>query len=384
MRQGFLWAASFLACCALVGCGASGSSGGAGATGGNGGTGGGNGAGRLVVTADWLNQSLTLLDFQKLVDGASDGPSSVVRTIDLAEWEPGPIELELTPDGNTAVVSVGPAFFDSGITNMLVGSPEVPPGGTLLIVDLESGDATEVLLEDVPLGIAISADGATAYTANYGTADAPGNTLSVVDIATGRVVEEIELEGRPEQVALSPNGSLGVVNIAGSRGGIHVFETANITGTLSPLVPTGNDPSDVTFLDDETRVVAANSFSLDLTLIDTSNPGLPTVIDNFAIEGGFPYGVTYMPGRDQILAPTGTGSTLVTVERGGDVLAPSDPALLPGAEFPLTAAVDPDESFAFVAHIVDNELSIIELETGATRSVTWLQGPGPTYVAVGR
>lgn len=376
-----------VACCVLVlalgGCESpAGSAGGSGGSAGMGGAGGAGGAPRLVVTADWLNQSLTLLDYAKLVDGESDGPSSVLYTIDLSEWEPGPIEVEISPDGTTAVVAVGPAFFDSGVTNTLVGSPEVPPGGTLLIVDLNTGDATELATEDVPLGIAISSDGAVAYTANYGTNDAPGDTLSVIDIAQRQVVQEISLGGRPEQVALSPDGTLGVVNIAGSSGGIHVFETADVGGTLSPLVSTGNDPSDVTFLDDQTRVVVANSFSLDATLVDTSDPSAPTVIGSFAIGGGFPYGVTYMPGRDQILAPAGTGSNLVTIERDADVLMPGLPSMLPGGAFPLTAAVDASESFAFVAHIVDKELSIIDLGSGAVRSVSWLAAPGPTYVAV--
>jgi YVTN family beta-propeller protein len=377
------WVAFCILGLGLGGCDSStGSAGGSGGTGGAAGGGGTGGAPRLVVTADWLNQSLTLLDYAKLVDGESDGPSSVLDTIDLSDWAPGPIEVEISPDGTTAVVAVGPAFFDSGVTNTLIGSPEVPPGGTLLIVDLSTGDATELATEDVPLGIAISSDGAIAYTANYGTSDAPGDTLSVIDIAQRRVIQEISLGGRPEQVALSPDGTLGVVNVAGGSGGIHVFETADVEGTLSPLVPTGNDPSDVTFLDDETRVVVANSFSLDVTLVDTSDPSAPTVIRSFEILGGFPYGVTYMPGRNQILAPTGTGSNLVTIDRDADLLIPWLPLMLPGDEFPLTAAFDAAESFAFVAHIVERELSIIDLESGAIRSVSWLAGPGPSYVAV--
>jgi YVTN family beta-propeller protein len=355
---------------ALAGCGSSSSN-------------GSGSSARLVVTADWLNQSLTLLDYDKLIDGQSDAAAAIVRTIDLSGWEPGPVEVEITPDGKTAIVSVGPAFFDgSGVTNMLIGSPEVPPGGTLLVVDLESGAATEVTTEDVPLGIAISSDGTRAYTANYGTTDEPGNTLSVIDIPQRRVIEEITLGDRPEQVALSPDGTLGVINIAGGSGGIHVFEIADIEGTLSPLVSTGNDPSDVTFLDDATRVVVANSFSQDVTLVDTSDPSAPSVIDNFGIEGGFPYGVTYMPSRDQILSPTGTGSNLVTIDRDGDLLVPSEPAKLPGGAFPLTAAVDETDSFAFVAHISDKKLSIIDVETGTSRVITWLEGPGPSYVAV--
>ncbi|MBW2160174.1 MAG: hypothetical protein JRH14_09460 [Deltaproteobacteria bacterium] len=372
-----------LACCVaglvVVGCDSTSSSGGSGGAGGSGGSGG---EVRLVVTADWLNQSLTLLDYDKLIDGESDGPSSVVDTIDLSGWEPGPIEVEVTPDGKTAVVSVGPAFFDVGVTNMLIGSPEVPEGGTLLIVDLESGEATEVVTSDVPLGIAISADGTRAYTGNYGTINGSGHTMSVIDIVARQLIEEITFDGRPEQVALSPDGMLGVINIAGGNGGIHVFETADIKGTLSPLVATGNDPSDVTFLDDGTRVVVANSFGQDVTLVDTSNPSAPSVVGNFAVEGGFPYGVTYMPSRDQILAPTGTGSNLVTIDVDGDLLVPSEPAPLPGNAFPLTAAVDGTDTFAFVAHISDKKLSIINVESGASRGITWLEGPGPSYVAI--
>jgi DNA-binding beta-propeller fold protein YncE len=106
------------------------------------------------------------------------------------------------------------------------------------------------------------------------------------------------------------------------------------------------------------------------------------VIERFGIDGGFPYGVTYVPSRDQILAPTGTGSNLVTIDRSGDVLTPSEPVPLPGGAFPLTAAVDQAGDFAFVAHIVDHELSIIDLETGEIRSIAWLDQPGPSYVAV--
>jgi YVTN family beta-propeller protein len=328
-----------------------------------------------------LNQSLTLLDYDKLIDGQSDGPSAVVDTIDLSDWEPGPIEVEVTPDGKTAVVSVGPAFFDEGLPHTLIGSPEVPPGGTLLVVDLESGEATEVVISDVPLGIAISPDGTRAYTANYGTMNESGSTLSVIDIPERQVIQEITLDGRPEQVALSSDGTLGVINIAGGSGGVHVFETADPEGTMSPLVATGNDPSDVTFLDDGTRVVVANSLGLDVTLVDTSDPNAPVVIDSFDIEG-VPYGVTYMPSRAQILAPIGTGSNLVTIDVDGDMLIPSAPATLSGGPFPLTAAVDGTDSFAFVAHAADKKLSVIDVETGATRAVTWLEGVGPTYVAV--
>jgi len=349
-----------------------------------GGSGGSSGETRLVVTADWLNQSLTLLDYDKLIDGESDARAAILGTIDLSDWGPGPIEVEITPDGKTAVVSVGPAFFD-GLPG-LVGDPEIPGGGTLLIVDLESGVVDEVQTEDVPLGIAISPDGTKAYTANYGTGDARGDSLSVIDIPGRQVIEEVDVGSGPEQVALSPDGSLGIVNIV-SGDGVRIFQTSDVAGTMSDVIATGDDPSDVSFLDGNDRAVVANTFSFNVTLIDTSDPGTPSVIDSVAVGVGIPYGLTYVPMRDEILAPTnstgpGMPTNLITITRSGDALTSSTPLQLPGENFPLTAAADSEGEFAFVAHIVDHKLSIVDLETGETRAIEWLAEPGPAYVAV--
>ena len=348
------------------------------------GAGGAAGEPRLVVTADWLNQSLTLLDYDKLVDGQSDAASSIVDTIDLSNWEPGPIEVELTPDGKTAVVSVGPAFFDA--LPGLVGDPEIPAGGTLLIVDLQTGVAEAIQTEDVPLGIAISPDGSRAYTANYGTADARGDTLSIIDIPGRRLIEDIEVGSGPEQVALSPDGSLGIVNIV-SRSGVRIFQTSDAAGTMSEVLETGSDPSDVSFLDSNDRAVVANTFSFNVTLIDSSEPSRPTVIESVPVGVGVPYGLTYVPSRDEILAPanaTGAGmpTNLVTIARAGDTLTPAAPLRLPGGNFPLNAAADSTGEFAFVAHTADHKLSIIDLGTDEVRAVEWLSQSGPSYVAV--
>jgi DNA-binding beta-propeller fold protein YncE len=388
--RGWVFACSFLAS-GFLGCAPPESGGGTGGTGATGGAGGSGPAPRLVVTADWLNQSLTLLDYAKLTDGESDAEASIVGTIDLSAWEPGPLEVELTPDGTTAVVSVGPGFFD-GFS--IIGSPDVPEGGTLLVVDLESGEADSIDTAHVPMGIAISPDGMLAYTANYGTTDAPGHSLSVIDIASRTVVEEIgdmdmDLIGlRPEQVRLSPDGTLGAINVTGEDG-VRVFQTSNIAGTMTDVVATGDDPSDLTFLGGNDRLVVANSRDPDVTLIDTSNPSAPLAIQSFIVQGGVRYGLTFVPSRGSILAPlspvvVGVPASLSTILVDGDILRPSLPQELPGSSFPLTAAVDSTGDFAFVAHVSDNQLSIIDLETGATRAIGWLTEPGPTYVAVQR
>ena len=332
---------------------------------------------RLLVTADWLNQSLSLFDYDELVAGGSVG-ESLVETIDLSDWEPGPLEIEITPDGTTAVVSISPGFFGSVLG--LIGSPTIPDGGTLLLVDLSSGKATELTTAHVPMGIAISPDGTRAYTANYGTTDSVGTTLSIIDIPNATVLDDIEIGSRPEQVALSPDGTLGIVNLAG-EGGVRVFETADVEGTLSPVAETGSDPSDVSFLDTNGRAVVANSFSFNVVLVDTSDPSAPMTIDTVPMPSA-PYGVTYVPERDEILAPTATGELVTLTHGAAEGLTLSDTLDLLGGAFPLAAIAGPGGDLAFVAHLVDHKLTITELDTGLVRAITWLTEPGPTYVAI--
>jgi YVTN family beta-propeller protein len=333
---------------------------------------------RLVVTADWLNQSLSLLDYEKLVGGASAG-EALVDTIDLSDWDPGPLEIEITPDGATAVVSISPGFF--GSVAVLIGSPPIPDGGTLLLVDLASRAATELVTADVPLGIAISPDGTRAYTANYGTTDTAGTTLSIIDIPNKTVLADIEIGARPEQVALSPDGSVGIVNLAG-EGGIRVFETADVEGTLSPIIETGSDPSDVSFLDTKDRAVVTNSLSATIVLLDTSDPSAPMVVDTLPVPLP-PYGVTYVPERDEILAPNGITADLVRLTHTApDSLSETATLDLPGGAFPLAAITGPGGNVAFVAHLVDHKLTITDLAAGTSRAIEWLTEPGPTYVAI--
>lgn len=387
MAKRILWLLGLTAAVVVGGCNDSSSpSGGAGGAGGTAGAGGAGGAesSPIVVTADWLNQSLSVLDYDKLIDGSSDAAAALVRTIDLSEWEPGPVELEVTPDGKTAVVSIGPAFFD-GLPG-LVGDPEIPPGGALLIVDLETGDAVEVDTKDVPMGIAISPDGNTAYTANYGTDGARGDSLSIVDIPGRQLIRDVTVGGGPEQVALSADGTLGIINIV-SGGGVRVFQTSDVEGTLTEVVATGNDPSDLCFLGGNDYAVVVNTQSFNLTLLDTSDPSAPVALESTLIGIGLPYGATYVPARDEILATAASTSpnsptNLVTFTRDGDSLSASPRLELAGRNFPLTAATDSDGDFAFVAHIVDHALSIIELDTGEVRAIEWLSEPGPSYVAV--
>lgn len=335
--------------------------------------------GAEVVTADWLNGTLTRLSLSRLVDPACTAADAIVASIDLTSHPPGPLELEITPDGRRAVVATGPGFFEA----LTIVPDPIPPGGELLVVDLESGELEHALtLSAAPMGIAISPDGATAYVACFGSEASPGSTLGIVDLASGTLTAEIDVGMRPEQVALDAAGTLGIVNTDGEQA-IRLFETADVAGTLGPTLMTGADPSDVVFIDGEATALVTNSMSFTYSLVDASDAASPAIIEESAVPGGILYGASLVPGTKRVLLPVFLArATMVMVDAGTRPSTVLGHYELPGGSFPLTAAVSRDGRHAFVAHAKDHVLSVVDLDSGEARGVSWLSRGGPTYAAL--
>jgi DNA-binding beta-propeller fold protein YncE len=340
-------------------------------------------AGRLLVTADWRNKSLTLVDFDALAAGATTREEIVVGEIPLTDWEPGPLEVEVTPDGQRAVVAVSPGFFD-GVIGNTIGVQDVPLGGTLLVVDLMTREVVaDIATAHVPLGIAISADGSTAYTANYGHSDAPGSTMSVVDLNALTVTQDVEVGQRPEQVSLHPDGSLGIINLAGD-GTVVLFDPADPAGTLSTPLDLSADPSDVDFIPGTNRAVVANSLNpFTYSVIDVSDPSMPTHIADGMPPTGFPYAITPVPGTtDFIMTLANDSIGLVRADATAPAMAKWDVAVDGVASFPMGVAVDAGTGLAFVGAAGANVLVVQPLDGSAARTIPWLSEAGPTYVAI--
>jgi YVTN family beta-propeller protein len=334
-----------------------------------------------VVTADYLNQSITLFDRGRLVSGQCAPGEAMVgeAPFPLPEWEPGPLQVEVSADGRLAVVAVGPGFFTGG-GQVLIGAPMPAPGGALLVLSL---DPLEVLAEvptaHVPMGIAIAPDGRRAYSANYGDENEPGTTLSIIDLEGFDNVADVEVGSRPEQVVLSPDGAVGLVNL--TSGSVRAFLTDDVQGTLTAPLEVGTDPSDIAFVEGTPHAVVTNSMSFDLSVIDMSDPAAPEVVDTVDLPGSIPYGVTAVPGTPTVLVTTLSG-TLQQVDVGTLPATVGEPLEPAGGAFPLTVAVEPDGRHAFVPHPIDRSLSILHLDTHEARAIQWLAASGPTYVAV--
>ncbi|MBK6919545.1 MAG: hypothetical protein IPH07_19280 [Deltaproteobacteria bacterium] len=339
---------------------------------------------RWMVTADFLAGTLTRIDYDAVAAGARE-PADIVRgTIDLSAYAPGPIEVEIAPDGHTALVAISPGFFD-GIVGQTLGFTDLPLEGAALVVDLDTGEVVaELATAHVPLGFAFAPDGALAYSANYGHSGAPGSTLSVIDMATLAVVDDIEVGVGPEQVAIDHSGALGILNVVSSRS-VRVFQTSDPAGTMSPPLEVSDDPSGVTFVPGTDLAVVANSLTpSNWAVIDVGDPAAPVVRDQGDAPGGFPYGVTQIPGTQHVLLTLANDATaFVRIDVGADPSTVVWTTAFAGLRsFPLGVAVDVDSGLAFSGAGGGDALLVIPLDGSAGTSVPW-PSPGPTYVAIG-
>ena len=183
------------------------------------------------------------------------GTNTVVKTVPVAA---GPHGMAVSPDGRfvwvagegSTSVSVIDTASDSVARTVDVGaSPHgvtmVPDGKTVLVgvyggdriafVDTASGSVTGTLAVAKPHTIAVRPDGKVAVVA----AQEPGHfALVVVDLATRAVARRIELEQPPRDPEFSPDGGL----LYFTRAGVNALRVIDSSDRVVADIPTGASP----------------------------------------------------------------------------------------------------------------------------------------------
>src|SRR4051812_17045283 len=170
---------------------------------------------RRAVSADFLNQTLSIVDVDKLKEGGKR-EDALIGTVDLSMYVPGPLAVAVTPDGKTAVVSISSGWLG------LVGS-NVPAGdGTVVFVDLEA----RMVLGDLftganPMGIVITKDGKHAFIGQMSD-----TYMAYIDIEK-RTYERVSTGNSwNEELAIDETGMIGVLT-TGVAGDAMSFSISN-------------------------------------------------------------------------------------------------------------------------------------------------------------
>jgi YVTN family beta-propeller protein len=269
---------------------------------------------------------------------------------------------------------------------------------TLAIID----PATLKVLARVPTGeapheLTASADGRFAFVCNYGTADRPGNTISVIDIASRKEVKRVDLGALLRPHGIAESGGKIYFTIEGSRAlarydpvvgrvdwtmgtgqaGTHMVVVASASGkiytanrdsdTVSAFDPAkgqsawkitqiavGKSPEGIGLSPDEREVWVAHRGDGGLSIIDTATDQVRETLK----VGRAPIRVKFTPDGRRVLVSDSQGNEVVVFEAA----TRKELKRIAVGAIPAGILMQPDGRRAFVASTQANKVSVINLE----------------------
>jgi YVTN family beta-propeller protein len=236
-------------------------------------------------------------------------------------------------------------------------------GGTLVVlnkaeasaslVDCRSGSEVVRLLTGTgPHEVAVSPDGRSAVVCNYGHRE-PGNTLTVIDVAAGRVSRTIDLGEhlRPHGIQFFPDGRTLAVT-AEMEGAVLIVDAE--TGAVLAAIPTEQEGSHMLVLSsDGARIYVANIRSGTVTAIDAAAKQVIKVVP--AGEGA--EGIDVSP----------DGAAVWVANRGADTITVIDAQsleaedTLPCGQSPIRLKFTPEGARVLVSNAGSGDIAVFDV-----------------------
>ncbi|HEX8459704.1 MAG TPA: cytochrome D1 domain-containing protein [Pyrinomonadaceae bacterium] len=229
---------------------------------------------------------------------------------------------------------------------------------TLAIVD----PAALKVLARVPVGegpheVVASADGRTAYVANYGTQTVVGSTLSVVDIAARKEVKRVDLGAlrRPHGM-MEAGGKIyftAEVNRAVAR-----YDPA--TDKVDWLMGTGESVSHMLVITpDAKKIYTANMLSNTVTALNVGGAPVPQNITQIGV-GKTPEGIGISPDGREVWAANRADGTVSVIDTATNKVVETLPKF---AQLPFRVAFTPDGKRVLIPDPVGGELVVFDAAT---------------------
>jgi uncharacterized repeat protein (TIGR03803 family)/YVTN family beta-propeller protein len=252
-----------------------------------------------------------------------------------------------------SITQTGPFAYVANLNSNTVSIISVPTGQVVNTIPVGPG----------PYGVAISPDGTQVYVSNN-----LGNDVAVIDTASSTVVATIPLQSAPSAMAFTPDGTA-VYVVTGSSNSVSVINTTS--QTVAATVPVQSNPVGVAMASTSIGVFAyvTNSGSNTVSVIAVGSN--PTVVKTINV-GAVPHGVAAAPNSSLVYVGNSAANTISAIS----VATNSVKTTIPVGAAPSHIAFTPDSSLAYVANTTSNTVSVIDTaSSGVISTVTGLNSP---------
>lgn len=276
-----------------------------------------------------------------------------------------PFRIAISPDGKKAYVANS-------------------NGTTLSIIDVKHNSVIGTIDGfDGPSGVVITPNGKYAYVNNYGgpqgVGSGNGTTVSVVNLKTNTIIDEITVGLAPAALEVSPDGKhVYVINYVDGQpgtGSLSVIKTKNnsvintISGFFGPfgiaITPNGHYAYITNFGSNDFAPIGTTVSVVKLghnpQIVQQINLGIqPSGID-ITPDGHFAYVTNYntlYAGANFTKLTAGQGTANIIDIHKNEVIPPT----IAVGESPNTVTVSPNGKFAYVTNFTSNTVDVIQLK----------------------
>ncbi len=236
--------------------------------------------------------------------------------------------------------------------------------GTLIVLNKSDHTATFIdvasrkALATVPTGtapheVAVSPDGKTAVVANYGTREAPGNTLSIIDVPGKKKLKDIDLGDykRPHGSAWMSDHTV-IVTVEANKA---VLVVDVQSGKVVDALETGQNISHMVVLTpDRSLAFVANIGSGTATVLDLKGKRRLATIET----GAGAEGIDITPDGREVWVTNRAANTISVI----DVATLKVTAVLESKAFPIRVKFTPDGQYALVSNAQSGDVAVFDAE----------------------
>jgi YVTN family beta-propeller protein len=222
---------------------------------------------------------------------------------------------------------------------------------TASLIDLDSGRvAATVPTGQAPHEVAVSPDGRLALCTNYGTREAPGSTLTLVDVPAAKVVRTIDLGAHERPHGVSWLDDRKALVTAEASKALLVVDTQD--AKVLRAIPTTQETSHMVAVSGG-RAFVANIGSGTVTAIDLEAGKATSQITT----GRGAEGIDVTPDARQVWVTNREADTVSVIDAASLAVVAS----LPSASFPIRAKATPDGRHVLVSNAKSGDVAVFSV-----------------------